>query len=240
MNEQQTMPPPPPPAEITYSGQYSINPLAEVSFRRMCAQIPAVLGRVARLSWRTDRRAVQLLVGCQLITGVSAAVLLPATARAVEPVLGTGSAGERLGGALPALLVVALAAALARTAGAVASYAERRITPRLTQIVLGGTLTGQLFWAPASGTSQRSLPHAVFDPGFQGRMQSASTTLTAGTRPLAAVTAGVRVLVIDVRATLAVGALLQVLPVVLLLASPIRALREIPARAAVPPAREGA
>ncbi|MFD3333446.1 ATP-binding cassette domain-containing protein [Streptomyces sp. NPDC058700] len=133
MNAQQkTPPPPPPPAEITYGGQYAINPLAEVSFRRMCAQIPAVLGRIARLSWRIDRRAVQLLVGCQLVTGVSAAVLLTATARAMEPVLGAGAAGDRLRGALPALLVVALAAALARTAGAAASYAERRITPRLT------------------------------------------------------------------------------------------------------------
>ncbi|MDF3140990.1 ABC transporter ATP-binding protein, partial [Streptomyces sp. T21Q-yed] len=96
-NEQQaTAPPPPPPAEITYSGQYSVNPLAEVSFRRMCAQIPAVLGRIARLSWRTDRQAVQLLLGCQAVTGISAAVLLAATARAMEPVLGDGSAADRL------------------------------------------------------------------------------------------------------------------------------------------------
>ncbi|WP_164986391.1 ABC transporter ATP-binding protein [Streptomyces roseicoloratus] len=124
--------PAPAPAEIVYNGQYAINPLAEVSFRHMCARIPAVLGRIARLSWRIDRRAVQLLVGCQVVTGVSAAVLLTATARAMEPVLGAGSAGHRLRGALPALLVVALAAALARTAGALASYADRRITPRLT------------------------------------------------------------------------------------------------------------
>ncbi|MEV5886699.1 ABC transporter ATP-binding protein [Streptomyces sp. NPDC052020] len=130
--QQDTAPPPPPPAEITYGGQYSVNPLAEVSFRRMCARIPAVLGRIARLSWRTDRRAVQLLFGCQAVTGVSAAVLLAATARAMEPVLGPGSAGYRLRGALPALLVVALAAATGRAAGAVAAYAERRITPRLT------------------------------------------------------------------------------------------------------------
>ncbi|WP_328718903.1 ATP-binding cassette domain-containing protein [Streptomyces sp. NBC_00247] len=133
-NEQQATspPPPPPPAEITYSGQYSVNPLAEVSFRRMCAQIPSVLGRIARLSWRTDRLAVQLLVGCQVITGVSAAVLLTATARAMRPVLGEGSAGDRLHGAVPALVVVALAAALGRGAAAVATYAARRITPRLT------------------------------------------------------------------------------------------------------------
>ncbi|MFB7224425.1 ABC transporter ATP-binding protein [Streptomyces sp. NPDC056227] len=132
-NEQQaTAPPPPPPAEITYSGQYSVNPLAETSFRRMCAQIPAVLGRIAQLSWRTDRRAVQLLLGCQVVTGVSAAVLLTATARAMKPVLDDSSAGDRLHGAVPALLVAALAAALGRGAAAVATYAERRITPRLT------------------------------------------------------------------------------------------------------------
>ncbi|MFF5712606.1 ATP-binding cassette domain-containing protein [Streptomyces sp. NPDC012756] len=134
-NEQQnptTPPPPPPPAEITYSGQYSVNPLAEVSFRRMCGQLPAVLGRIARLAWRIDRRGVQLLIGCQAVTGVSAAVLLTATARAMQHVLGDGSASARLQGALPALLVVALAAALARGTAAVAAYAERRITPRLT------------------------------------------------------------------------------------------------------------
>ncbi|MFE1788951.1 ATP-binding cassette domain-containing protein [Streptomyces sp. NPDC059525] len=125
-------PPPPPPAEITYSGQYSVNPLAEVSFRAMCATLPAVLARIGRLSWRTDRRAVQLLVGCQVVTGASAAVLLAATARAMGPVLGAGSAADRLHGALPALLVVAVAAALNRVSGAVATYAERRLTPLLT------------------------------------------------------------------------------------------------------------
>ncbi|MGW0600249.1 ATP-binding cassette domain-containing protein [Streptomyces sp. NPDC002776] len=129
--QQDTAPPFPPPAEITYSGQYSVNPLAEVSFRRMCAQIPKVLRRIARLSWRTDRRAVQLLLGCQVLTGVSAAVLLTATAEAMQPILSDDAVADRLRSALPALLVVALAAALGRAVGSVAMYAERRITPRL-------------------------------------------------------------------------------------------------------------
>ncbi|MFG2125546.1 ATP-binding cassette domain-containing protein [Streptomyces sp. NPDC048710] len=131
-DQQDAAPPPPPPAEIRYSGQYSVNPLAEVSFRRMCGQIPAVLARIGRLSWRTDRRAVRLLLGCQVVTGVSAAVQLAATARAMGYVLGPGPVGGRLGAAVPALVVVAAAAALARGAGAVATYAERRITPLLT------------------------------------------------------------------------------------------------------------
>ncbi|MFJ3768991.1 ABC transporter ATP-binding protein [Streptomyces sp. NPDC090082] len=98
----------------------------------MCRQLPAVLGRIARLSWRTDRQAVRLLLVCQAATGLSAAVLLAATARAMQPVLGDGSAGDRLRGAAPALLVVAFAAGLGRGTAAVAAYAERRITPRLT------------------------------------------------------------------------------------------------------------
>ncbi len=79
-------------------------------------------------------------------------------------------------------------------------------------------------------------------PAFQARMQAVSTTVTAGSRPLAAATAGTLALVLDVPAALAVGALLQVVPVLLLLASPVRALRAmpvLPVPAAVPPAREG-
>ena len=124
--------PPPPPAEITYSGQYSVNPLGEVTFRKLCAQLPSVLRRIAKMSWAIDRRAVLLLLACQLITGVAAAVQLTATAKAMSPILGDDAVADRLYAALPALLVVAGASALARGSGALATYAERRITPRLT------------------------------------------------------------------------------------------------------------
>lgn len=110
------------------------------------------------------------------------------------------------------------------------------------QIALAGTLAVQLFWATASGTSQRSLRQILCEPRFQGRMQAASTTVTAGARPLAAAAAGALVLFLGVRGTLTVGAVLQIVPVILLLVSPVRALRDMPvppARTAVPPAREG-
>ncbi|MGH3309142.1 MAG: ATP-binding cassette domain-containing protein [Streptomyces sp.] len=125
-------PPPPLPAEITYTGEFSVNPLGEVSFRKLCAQLPSVLRRIAEMSWGADRRAVLLLLVCQLVTGVAAAVLLTATAQAMRPILGGGAVSDRLHQALPALLVVAGATALTRGAGALATYAERRITPKLT------------------------------------------------------------------------------------------------------------
>ena len=124
--------PPPPPAEIVYSGEHSINPLGNVSFRQLCAKLPSVLRGIARMAWQLDRAAVVLLLACQVVTGVAAAVLLAATGRAMQPILSGGAVSDRLHQAVPALLVVAGAAACGRVAGAVASYADRRITPPLT------------------------------------------------------------------------------------------------------------
>ncbi|MGD1223499.1 ATP-binding cassette domain-containing protein [Streptomyces krungchingensis] len=84
------------------------------------------------MAWRIDRNAVLLVLACQLATGIAAAVLLAATAKAMAPVLGSGAMADRLREALPALAVVAGATAVARLAVALAAYAERRITPRLT------------------------------------------------------------------------------------------------------------
>lgn len=50
----------------------------------------------------------------------------------MRPVLGDSAVADRLHQALPALFVVAGATAVTRGASALASYAERRITPRLT------------------------------------------------------------------------------------------------------------
>ncbi|MFF3091597.1 hypothetical protein ACFVRB_42145 [Streptomyces nojiriensis] len=110
------------------------------------------------------------------------------------------------------------------------------------QTALALVLAVQLFWATASGTSQRSLRQTLCDPRFQGRMQAASTTVTAGARPLAAATAGALVLYLGVHTTLTVGALFQLAPVALLLLSPVRTMRDMPApapRTALPSAREG-
>ncbi|MFD6986197.1 MFS transporter, partial [Streptomyces sp. NPDC059956] len=111
------------------------------------------------------------------------------------------------------------------------------------QTTLALVLAVQLFWATASGTSQRSLRQTICDPRFQGRMQAAGTTMTAGVRPLGAAAAGALVLHLGVHTTLAIGAVVQLVPVALLLLSPVRTMRDMPApppRTALPSAREGA
>ncbi|MBM9504395.1 ATP-binding cassette domain-containing protein [Actinacidiphila acididurans] len=127
-----TPPPPPPPAEFVFNGHYGRNPLGGVSFRAMCARLPSVLGRTARMAWQVDRRAVVLLLSCQFAMGAGSAVQLSATAKAMRPLVGAAPVADRLHAALPALIVIAAAAAAVRTASALATYADGRITPGLT------------------------------------------------------------------------------------------------------------
>jgi ATP-binding cassette subfamily B protein len=124
-------PPPPPPASIVYGGKFGKNPLEEADFRKMCARLPSVLGDTARMAWAVDPRGVVLLVACQILTGGAAAVVLGSTAKAMAHLLGPGAVTDRLHAALPALTVVTAAAAIGRVSGALAAYADGRITPRL-------------------------------------------------------------------------------------------------------------
>nr|WP_100246921.1 ABC transporter ATP-binding protein [Streptomyces viridochromogenes] len=123
---------PPAPAEIKYTGQYSVNPMDGVSFRALCARVPSVLKRIAGMSWSVDRTAVVLLLVCQVTVGVAAAGQLTATSHVMRSLLGHGSVQDRLHQALPALIFVAVMAALSRTASTVSAYGDRRITPKLT------------------------------------------------------------------------------------------------------------
>ncbi|MFJ2401069.1 ATP-binding cassette domain-containing protein [Streptomyces xanthochromogenes] len=126
-------PAPPPPALPTFEGKWARNPLGEASFRHMCSRLPSVLRQTARMAWATDRRAVALMLACQLLTGACAAVVLAFTATAMRPIVATaGSVPDRLHAALPALVVIAVAAALGKISSALSSYADGRITPGLS------------------------------------------------------------------------------------------------------------
>ncbi|MFI7008223.1 ABC transporter ATP-binding protein [Streptomyces sp. NPDC050145] len=124
-------PPPPPPATITFEGKYGENPLAGAGFGAMCRRLPAVLTHTARMAWAVDRTGVVLLLLCQLLTGGAAALVLASTAEAMRHLLGAGLVTERLHASLPALLAVTAGAAAGRVSGALASYADGRITPLL-------------------------------------------------------------------------------------------------------------
>ncbi|MFE0369382.1 MFS transporter [Streptomyces tendae] len=96
------------------------------------------------------------------------------------------------------------------------------------QITIGLALFLQLACAGAAGTTQRSIRQIVTTAGMQARMQAVSTWLTSGARPVAALLAGALGTWVGVRPALTAGALLLLIPLVVLARSPIRALRQMP------------
>ncbi|WLW55246.1 ATP-binding cassette domain-containing protein [Streptomyces sp. YU58] len=124
-------PPPPPPATISFESNYGKNPLGGATFTAMCARLPSVLWQTAQMAWAIDRLAVILLLVCQVLTGLAAAVVLAFTAKAMEHLVGDESVSERLHAALPALLVITVAVAIGRISSALSSYCDGRISPGL-------------------------------------------------------------------------------------------------------------
>ncbi|MFD8325569.1 hypothetical protein [Streptomyces lydicus] len=118
-------------------------------------------------------------------------------------------------------------AALAITA--LAQLALLLASPGLRwQMAIGAALFLQLACAGAAGTTQRSIRQIITIAGMQARMQAVSTWLTSGARPVAALLAGGLGTWIGVRATLAAGTCLLLVPLVTLACSPLRALRLMP------------
>ncbi|MEV6393517.1 MFS transporter [Streptomyces sp. NPDC051907] len=96
------------------------------------------------------------------------------------------------------------------------------------ETVIGGALFLQLACAAAAGTTQRSIRQIVTEDRMQARMQTVSTWLTSGARPLGALLAGGLGTWAGVRPALAAGAGLLVAPLAVLACSPLRGLRQMP------------
>ncbi|MFI9203207.1 ABC transporter ATP-binding protein [Streptomyces sp. NPDC053048] len=121
----------PEPAEIAHRFVSTRSAFDGTSFVRLAARIPALLRQIWRMAWRIQRRDVLVLFGCQAASGIAAAVVLAATAKAMVPLLGGGPVSDRVAEAMPALIVVAVAAGLGRVAYGMASWAVARLKPRL-------------------------------------------------------------------------------------------------------------
>lgn len=108
------------------------------------------------------------------------------------------------------------------------------------QITIGAALAVQLLCAAAVGTTQRSIRQMITTPRLQGRMQAVSTFLTGGTRPLAAPLAGAIGTWQGVRSALIAGTVLLLVPVIVLVLSPVRSLRALPVAPSDPGSRASA
>lgn len=121
----------PEPAALTYQGPNQRNVLEEHGLLELVRKVPALLVRFLRMAWSADRRAVVVLFVAEIASGAGAAVLLTMTAKAMGPLVGTGTVASRVHEAGPYLIGAGCAAAFARGAHAFGTWAEDRLRPQL-------------------------------------------------------------------------------------------------------------
>ncbi|MFH9111306.1 ATP-binding cassette domain-containing protein [Streptomyces albus] len=93
-------------------------------------RLPRTLAEAARLGWRTDRRAVLALLGCQVGAAALTATALAATTRVLAAVFAGGDVAASLRENLTALMVLAIAACGRYLLDAGARAAAARLAPK--------------------------------------------------------------------------------------------------------------
>ena len=84
--------------------------ISQVSLLEVVRQLPRLIGECLRLSWRADRRAVLMVLICQTATGIATAFGLLATNSVLLNLFAQGPSPTRVRAAVPALVLVGLAA----------------------------------------------------------------------------------------------------------------------------------
>ncbi|MFI1584708.1 ATP-binding cassette domain-containing protein [Embleya sp. NPDC020630] len=123
-----------PPVGIVFAPDANTAALHTATTATVARRLPRALVQAARLSWRADRRAVVVLIVCQVGAAVLAATGLAATTRVLGLLLAdTDPVRDRFTAAAPtlALLTAALAAGALLAAGA--QLAAARVAPKASR-----------------------------------------------------------------------------------------------------------
>ncbi|MBR7836685.1 ABC transporter ATP-binding protein [Actinospica durhamensis] len=107
---------------------------ADMSLGTLARRLPEVMGLCLRLSWRTDARAVVMLLACQIANGVLTAFGLLATQRVLVSLLAEGPTPGRVRAAIPSLLVVGAAAMCAALLGVAGKAASGALRPKVARL----------------------------------------------------------------------------------------------------------
>ncbi|WP_240135645.1 ABC transporter ATP-binding protein [Streptomyces sp. MUM 178J] len=106
----------------------------ELSLRAMLARMPRLIAATVRLAHRADARALRWVAGAELGGGLAQAVGLVAVNQALAGLLGGGATGERLAAAVPALCVVAAAAAMGALFKSASTAGTGRLEPKVFRV----------------------------------------------------------------------------------------------------------
>ncbi|MGI5425100.1 ABC transporter ATP-binding protein [Streptomyces sp. CA-179760] len=106
----------------------------ELNFRAMITRLPSLLASSLRLARQADRSAARIVLASEAGRGVAQAVSLLAVNSVLARLMGGGPIDERLRGAVPALVTVALVMLLAALLRAASTYATGRLEPKVERV----------------------------------------------------------------------------------------------------------
>ncbi|MFC9509708.1 ABC transporter ATP-binding protein [Streptomyces sp. NPDC057002] len=106
----------------------------ELNFRAMITRLPSLLKSSLRLARQADRGAARIVLASEAGRGVAQAVSLLAVNSVLARLMGGGPIDDRLRGAVPALVTVALVMLLAALLRAASTYATGRLEPKVERV----------------------------------------------------------------------------------------------------------
>ncbi|WP_460073275.1 ABC transporter ATP-binding protein [Streptomyces sp. YKOK-I1] len=106
----------------------------ELSFRAMVTRLPSLLGVSLRLARQADPRAARTVLTAEVGRGMAQAVGLLAVNAVLSRLIGGGPIEDRLHGALPALVVMAVVLLVGALLRAASTYATGRLEPKVERV----------------------------------------------------------------------------------------------------------
>ncbi|MFJ3896535.1 MULTISPECIES: ABC transporter ATP-binding protein [unclassified Streptomyces] len=108
----------------------------ELSFRSMVTRLPAMLGSSFRLAWQADPRAARTVLAAEAGRGATQAVSLLAVNSVLARLITGGAIDERLRGAVPALVTMAVMMLVGALLRAASTYATGRLEPKVERVAI--------------------------------------------------------------------------------------------------------
>ncbi|WP_329111303.1 ABC transporter ATP-binding protein/permease [Micromonospora sp. NBC_01699] len=111
---------------------------ADAGLLAVFAELPRLVARAIRVSWRADRIRTSVVAATTVGAGAMAAFGLLATQRVLVELFAGGPTPDRVAAALPALALLAAATAVRAGLGITTGYAQNGLTPRVSREVERG------------------------------------------------------------------------------------------------------
>ncbi|MFD5296509.1 ABC transporter ATP-binding protein [Streptomyces mutabilis] len=106
----------------------------ELGFRAMLTRLPSLLASSLRLARQADPQAARTVLAAEVVRGMAQAVSLLAVNSVLAGLMADGPIEERLRGAAPALITVAVMMLVAALLRAASTYATGRLEPKVERV----------------------------------------------------------------------------------------------------------